>query len=86
MMLGTILKTETLNLRISPTTKSALRFIADRERRSMSNMIDMLVTVYLANNGLPPPGEKQGLKIAQSRNGNGNAASTRTKRKDGNDT
>jgi hypothetical protein len=39
-------KTETLNLRVSPDTKTALRDVAARERRSMANMVEVLVLEY----------------------------------------
>ena len=62
------MKTDTLNLRISPVTKSALRLIAEREKRSMSNMIDFLVTDYCDKNILVTPVKKQGLDNANKRN------------------
>ena len=81
------MKSDTLNLRISPATKSVLRFIADRDRRSMSNMIDFLVTDYCAKNGLCPPAEQQVLKNANKPNGfDGSSITTRTRRKGVNDT
>lgn len=39
-------KTETLNLRVSPDTKTALREVAEQERRSMANMVEVLVLEY----------------------------------------
>lgn len=37
-------KTEALNLRVSPTFKAALKALAERENRSMVNMLEVLVT------------------------------------------
>ena len=36
-------KTEALNLRVSPTFKAALKELAERENRSMVNMLEVLV-------------------------------------------
>lgn len=45
-------KTETLNLRVSPELKTALRIAAGHECRSMANMIEFLVLSYCRNNNL----------------------------------
>lgn len=45
-------KTETLNLRVSPELKTALRVAAGHERRSMANMIEFLILSYCRNNNL----------------------------------
>lgn len=37
------LKTETLNLRVTPAFKDLVREAAERERRSISNFIEVLV-------------------------------------------
>jgi hypothetical protein len=37
------IKTATLNLRVNPALKEALREAADREHRSVANMIEMLI-------------------------------------------
>lgn len=36
-------KTEALNLRVSPAFKAALKALAERENRSMVNMLEVLV-------------------------------------------
>lgn len=46
------IKTETLNLRVSPHLKSALQMAAKRECRSMSNMVEFLVLSYCREHGL----------------------------------
>lgn len=51
-MSGAKQKTETLNLRVSPTVKAALFAAALRERRSMANMIECLVLAYCEEHGL----------------------------------
>lgn len=45
-------KTETVNLRLSPRMKELLRAAADREHRTLSNMIESLVLAYCEQNGI----------------------------------
>lgn len=45
-------KSETLNLRVSPQLKAALRLAADKERRSMANMVEFLVFQYCQEHNL----------------------------------
>ncbi|MBM3273413.1 hypothetical protein FJY94_09315 [Candidatus Kaiserbacteria bacterium] len=49
------LKTETLNLRVSLGTKLALKGIADRENRSMVNVLECLVNDYYRRNNIELP-------------------------------
>lgn len=49
------LKTEALNLRISPGTKLALKGIAERENRSMVNALECLVSDYYRRNEINMP-------------------------------
>lgn len=51
-MNGAKQKTETLNLRVSPTVKAALFAAALKERRSMANMVECLVLAYCEAHGL----------------------------------
>lgn len=39
-------KTETLTIRLYPETKAALRLAAEREQRSLSNMLDVMIKRY----------------------------------------
>jgi hypothetical protein len=48
-------KTETLNMRVRPQTKRALRVIAEREKRSMANAIECLVDEYVTRNQIQVP-------------------------------
>jgi hypothetical protein len=50
-----ISKTETLNMRVRPQTKRALRVIAEREKRSMANAIECLVDEYISRNQIQIP-------------------------------
>lgn len=48
-------KTATLMLRIQPTLKQGLRELATRERRSLSNMIEVMILDYGRRQGLGVP-------------------------------
>ena len=45
-------KTTTLTFRIEPALKEALRTAADREHRSIANMVEVLIRDYCARNGI----------------------------------
>ena len=51
-------KSETLNLRVSPLFKLALREAADHEHRSMVNMLEVLLGEYCERTGILPPGQQ----------------------------
>jgi len=61
-------KTEALNLRVSPSFKTALKTLAENENRSMVNMLEVLVTDRLAQSQLAPPAKspKAGTRDARS--------------------
>jgi hypothetical protein len=46
------LKSDTLNLRVSPSFKLALKAAADHEQRSMVNMLEVLVAGFCESNGI----------------------------------
>ena len=46
-------KTSTLTFRIAPVLKEALRTAADREHRSIANMVEVLIREHCARNGIP---------------------------------
>lgn len=46
-------KTATLNLRIDPSLKEALRIAADAEHRSIANMIEILIRQHCEQEGIP---------------------------------
>jgi len=52
-------KTTTLTFRIEPGLKEALRMAADREHRSIANMVEVLIRDYCGRNGVTIP--KQGV-------------------------
>jgi hypothetical protein len=45
-------KTSTLTFRIEPVLKEALRTAADREHRSIANMVEVLIRDYCGRNGI----------------------------------
>lgn len=45
-------KTDTLTVRITPNFKKALRQASIRERRSITNMIEVLILDYYIKNGI----------------------------------
>lgn len=52
------MKSNTLNLRVSPSFKLALKAAADHEQRSMVNMLEVLVANYCEENGISLPAPK----------------------------
>jgi hypothetical protein len=46
-------KTTTLNLRVDPAIKEALREAARRENRSIANMIEVLIRRHCETEGIP---------------------------------
>lgn len=61
-------KSETLNLRVSPTFKQALKVAADHEQRSMVNMLEVLLGEYCERKGIVPasPAHKQARAASRS--------------------
>lgn len=47
-----LLKSTNLNLRITPEVREALRQAAEREHRSISNMVEYLIVHYCQTNGI----------------------------------
>lgn len=47
-----ILKSTNLNLRIAPEVREALRQAAEREHRSVSNMVEYLIVQYCKKNNI----------------------------------
>ena len=45
-------KTSTLTFRIEPVLKEALRTAAQREHRSIANMIEVMIREYCGRNGI----------------------------------
>ncbi len=47
-------KSETLNLRVSPEFKALVRVAAEQEKRSISNLLEVLVRDYCRRKGVTP--------------------------------
>lgn len=45
-------KTETITVRIEPAVKQGLKAMANRERRSIANMVEVLIRDYCGRNGI----------------------------------
>lgn len=48
-------KSTTLTFRIEPGLKEALRIAAEREHRSIANMVEVLIRDYCGRNGIAIP-------------------------------
>ena len=48
-------KTSTLTFRIEPALKEALRAAAEREHRSIANMVEVLIRDWCGRNGITIP-------------------------------
>jgi len=53
-----VTRSTNLNLRIAPNVREALRLAAEKERRSISNMIEYLICQHCERCGIPLPPEK----------------------------
>jgi hypothetical protein len=53
-------KTTTLNLRVDPSIKEAIKVAANREHRSVANMIEMLIRKHCEQEGISIP-EQQSM-------------------------
>jgi hypothetical protein len=48
-------KTATLNLRVDPLVKEAIRDAAERQHRSIANMVELLIREHCIAEGFPIP-------------------------------
>ncbi len=55
-------KTTTLTFRIDPLVKEALRLAAEREHRSLANMVEVLIRDYCGRNEIAIPEHRQSDK------------------------
>ena len=60
-------KVATLNLRIDPGVKEAVREAADKEHRSVANMVEVLIRRHCSEAGIPIPEQRE--LFAESANG-----------------
>ena len=52
-------KTATLNLRIDPFLKEALRAASIQEHRSIANMVEVMIRAHCAKNGISIPEQQE---------------------------
>ena len=55
----TLTKTATLNLRINPVLKEALRLAALKEHRSGANLVELLIREHCKVVGIPIPEQQE---------------------------
>lgn len=57
-------KTSTLTVRLEPCLKEALRLAANKQHRSIANMVEVLIRDYCGRNGIaiPENNERPGAK------------------------
>jgi hypothetical protein len=61
-------KSEVVSVRVEPAIKAALQAAADREMRSLANMLKVMVIAYCRTNGYPLPGVRaEALPSARSK-------------------
>lgn len=51
-----VVKTEVVSVRVEPPIKAALQAAAEREMRSVANMVEVMVVAYCRANGVPLDG------------------------------
>jgi hypothetical protein len=56
-----VTKTTTLNLRINPLLKEALKIAAEKEHRSVANMIEVMIRQHCAEKRISIPDQKEML-------------------------
>ena len=59
-------KTETVTVRIEPAVKAGLKAVAEQERRSLANMIEVMIRQYCDGAGVQigdPKAEPQARKV-----------------------
>ena len=62
-------KTATLNLRIDPAVKEAVQAAAARDRRSVANLIELLIRKHCRKVGIPVPTQAELFAARERRDG-----------------
>ena len=60
-------KTSTLTFRIEPALKEALRTAAEREHRSIANMVEVVIRDYCGRNGVPIHESERPIALSKGR-------------------
>ena len=59
-------KTATLNLRIDPDLKEAVRVAAKLQHRSIANMVEILIREHCEKEGIPIPEQKEMFQLGEN--------------------
>lgn len=59
-------KTATLTIRVEPRIKESLKAAAERERRSIANMVEILIRDYCERNGVSMAESNKWLAIKET--------------------
>ncbi len=54
-----VIKTEVVSVRVEPRIKAALQSAAEREMRSVANMLEVMVVAYCRDRDIPVQGDSQ---------------------------
>lgn len=60
-------KTSTLTIRVAPGLKDALRRAAEREHRSLANMVEVMVRDYCTRHGVKVPQRESPSRASRRR-------------------
>ena len=52
-----VIKTEVVSVRVEPRIKAALQSAAEREMRSVANMLEVMVVAYCRDRNIPVEGD-----------------------------
>lgn len=64
-----VVKSEVVSVRVQPHIKAALQLAADREMRSLANMVEVMVVAYCRAQGYPLDGVPDDTLSNTSRRG-----------------
>jgi len=64
---GLAQKTETVTVRIEPAVKALLKLAAQQDRRSLANMIEVMILDYCERRSIEPPAAAGSRAMAQPR-------------------
>lgn len=65
-----VAKSQVVSVRVEPQIKAALQLAADREMRSLANMLEVMIVSYCRTEGHPLPGISSGTLPVKDRRGN----------------
>jgi len=60
------MKTATLNLRIDPTLKEALRIAAQQDHRSIANLVEILIRQHCQEAGISIPEQSELFEVTSN--------------------